>query len=170
MAEGSRTCSWARSGSWQRSRISARTSSRSLTAASKPFPFAPTGFPTRIEIEPRCGNHWPLRNIERVPLMVTGTTGTSVWAATRNAPIWKASRPGILVSVPSGNETIRSPALTAANVVAVSSKPPATSDRLTNNVPRRLRNGPAINWWASSSFATNASGPCTAARIATLSK
>jgi pimeloyl-ACP methyl ester carboxylesterase len=77
----------ARSGSPQCPRISARATSRSRIAAAQSVPSGWTSVPIVTATVPRRGNHWSDRRMERVPRMVTGTSGTPASAAATKAPM-----------------------------------------------------------------------------------
>ena len=92
-------------------RISARTRSRSRTAAFQSLPSGAIGAPKVTAIGERRGNQVPSRSTERTPRSATGTTGMPACAATWNAPVRNGSRPGRRSSVPSGKMASDSPCL-----------------------------------------------------------
>ena len=62
-----------------------------------------------MSMAPRCGKWCSGHNTVRVPRIATGTTGTPVWAATTNAPMWKGRNPGAYQSA-FGEDDERPPA------------------------------------------------------------
>ncbi len=143
-----------KSGSPQWRKIVARAASRSRTAAAQSSPSGEMAGSTITSSRPRRGNHEPARNIERVPRIVTGTTGVPACAAATNAPIRNSSSPGIRVKVPSGKNPSDCPASTAALILRDSSTLRCTSKRSTNSVPIRCSGLPIQRLSSNSRLAT----------------
>src|SRR6185295_1667291 len=106
-------------GSPQALRISARTRSRSLTAAFQSRPSGAIGAAMVTATGARRRYQVSSRNTERTPRSATGTTGICACAAVWKAPVRKGRRPVCRWSLPSAKTMRLVPSRGAGQLVGV---------------------------------------------------